>query len=401
MERNTLLQEINDKAPEWFGKAFLFLLNDLDEIRQSTKSIKCDHSEQVIQLESKVTKLQEESLEQKGIISKLVDSQLKLELYHRKNNLIIEGIVESPNENISNVVDNFLLEYLKLDTDVVDSMVIIDVHRLGKPNHLQPHPVSKPRLILVKFQSHRDRSAVWLAKRNLKGTKFYISEDFPDIVRNKRQKLLPYFRAAKNHPKVKKCFLVYDKLVIDGNSYAIENVNTLPFDLVFAGECMREIPQINAVAFFGKESCLSNFHPCEIKDGKLKFSSSEMFYQFNKAMFFNDDVTAQAILKSKSARQVKAISYQIKGFNEHLWKPHARATMEKACQLKFTQNLGLQDELLQISESLVEANPTDYYFSCGLSLTNPNICDQSKWSGENVLGNILVIIRDKISRGEL
>ena len=69
--------------------------------------------------------------------------------------------------------------------------------------------------------------------------------------------------------------------------------------------------------------------------------------------------------------------------------------MEKACELKFTQNLGLQDE------NLVEANPTDYYFSCGLSLTNPDICDQSKWSGENVLSNILIIICDKISRGEL
>ena len=67
--------------------------------------------------------------------------------------------------------------------------------------------------------------------------------------------------------------------------------------------------------------------------------------------------------------------------------------------LKFTQNEDLKELLLQIEESIVEANPGDQYFSCGLGLTHPDLDNCSKWSGENVLGKIIETVRAKISSG--
>ena len=97
---------------------------------------------------------------------------------------------------------------------------------------------------------------------------------------------------------------------------------------------------------------------------------------------------------------MKAAAHHIKGLNETKWKPFARKTMEKACLLKFTQNQDLKSKLLSSQGTLVEANRRDTYFSCGISLSDPNILDRSKWLGENMLGRILTQLRETLKGSE-
>ena len=47
--------------------------------------------------------------------------------------------------------------------------------------------------------------------------------------------------------------------------------------------------------------------------------------------------------------------------------------MEKTCWLKFSQNEHLKNQRLASQGLFVEANRCDMFFSCGLSLSNPNI----------------------------
>ena len=72
----------------------------------------------------------------------------------------------------------------------------------------------------------------------------------------------------------------------------------------------------------------------------------------------------------------------------------AKQVMYKGCALKFHQNKALAERLTAIKGKIIEANPKDTYFSCGLPLKDKHIEDQSKWKGKNVLGDILRDIRD-------
>ena len=74
----------------------------------------------------------------------------------------------------------------------------------------------------------------------------------------------------------------------------------------------------------------------------------------------------------------------------------AKQTMYKACVMKFQQNSDLAEKLKLFTGRIIEANPKDHFFSCGLSLHDPHLNDQSKWSGQNELGNILCEVRDSL-----
>ena len=117
-----------------------------------------------------------------------------------------------------------------------------------------------------------------------------------------------------------------------------------------------------------------------------------------KCLKFNDDTTASAIMKAETPEKMKALSRNIKGVDENLWRPHARQAMEKAVFLKFSQNPLLQKKLLDSRGMLVEANKHDKLFSCGLSLADSSITEQSRWLGENWLGNILMQLRDNLAK---
>ena len=57
--------------------------------------------------------------------------------------------------------------------------------------------VGKPRTVLMVFHNHSDRDLVWSNRKSLKGSEFYLSEDYPSDVQADRKKLLPYLAAAK------------------------------------------------------------------------------------------------------------------------------------------------------------------------------------------------------------
>ena len=62
--------------------------------------------------------------------------------------------------------------------------------------------------------------------------------------------------------------------------------------------------------------------------------------------------------------------------------------------MKFSQNTVCKNALLASrSKLLVEASPWDRTYGIGLSLSDRNITDPSKWKGKNLLGAILMDVR--------
>lgn len=100
-----------------------------------------------------------------------------------RNNIIIDGVDESPNEKWTETEEKFrslLSEKMKIDHQ---HMEIERARRSGKPVSMG----NKPRPIAVKLLRHKDKLSILAKAKILKGSNIYINEDFSDTVRQKRR----------------------------------------------------------------------------------------------------------------------------------------------------------------------------------------------------------------------
>lgn len=98
-------------------------------------------------------------------------------------------------------------------------------------------------------------------------------------------------------------------------------------------------------------------------------------------------------------RKIKKLggsSGPIENYNDAVWSSVRYVVVKAIIREKFQQNINLYDLLTLTTGILVEASPTDVIWGVGLSLTNPKIYDQTKWRGQNLLGKILMEIREEL-----
>ena len=69
--------------------------------------------------------------------------------------------------------------------------------------------------------------------------------------------------------------------------------------------------------------------------------------------------------------------------------------MFDACYSKFSQNSSLRKNLIETENKiLVEASPYDKIWGIGLDENNPKILEPNNWDGLNLLGKVLMRVRD-------
>ncbi len=158
------------------------------------------------------------------------------------------------------------------------------------------------------------------------------------------------------------------------------------------------------VAFWG--GVFSNFCPCKIKEDRdwwdkpideVTFSSSEQYFMWLKATWFNDQEIADKILQAKTPKEAKALGREVRGFDEKEWEEAREAAMWNAVLAKFRQNEQLKAFLLADefkNKHFVEASPVDKIWGIGMDMDNPLMDDESNWKGLNLLGKTL----DKVRR---
>ncbi|XP_062568377.1 uncharacterized protein LOC134230565 [Saccostrea cucullata] len=127
-----------------------------------------------------------------------------------RDNLIFYGIPETDEENCEDKVKIFVQEKLEIHQNVEFHRV----HRMGRkvPNKVRP--------IVAKFVLFKEKEMVRKAAYKLAGDEnkqFGISEQFPREINEKRKKLYPYYKAAKQQER--KAQLIFDKLIIDGELF--------------------------------------------------------------------------------------------------------------------------------------------------------------------------------------
>jgi len=131
-------------------------------------------------------------------------------------------------------------------------------------------------------------------------------------------------------------------------------------------------------------------------DGQ-KYSCAEQYMMYKKALLFEDEDVANAIMRTQNPMEQKALGRKVRGFNKDKWEEVCREYVYEANYAKFTQNPDLLFELVSYGDrDIVEASPEDPIWGIGMHETNPDIFDRTKWKGTNWLGEAIMRVRDTL-----
>lgn len=154
------------------------------------------------------------------------------------------------------------------------------------------------------------------------------------------------------------------------------------------------------VLFWG--GVYSNWYKRTFEFEGVKFNCAEQYMMYIKALLFNDEETAAAIMKTSDPSRQKAWGRKVKGFDPEVWGRVAVPLMVPALVEKFLQSKECLEEILSSDDDIiVEASPKDFIWGIGLSEDDPRALDKSQWLGTNWLGEALMqartIIRQKLA----
>jgi hypothetical protein len=255
-----------------------------------------------------------------------------------------------------------------------------------------PATSKKPRSVMIQFAFQSDRDTVWSAKKELKGSSLYLREDVSKETSKYRATLIPILKAAKQNNS--KATISGDTIIIDGQKYAKGQLDKLPESLNpttlstrFNEECL---------AFYGGINPLSNFYECNFEVAGIKYTSVEQYYQSIKAEQHGDIAAKNKILRAVHPADQKRLGTSVT-VNEGSWSRQAPEIMHIGVKAKFEQNSELRNYLLETgSKTLLEASPRDTFWGTGVPLTHRNVLAEETHKGQNVLGRILMSVREQI-----
>lgn len=142
----------------------------------------------------------------------------------------------------------------------------------------------------------------------------------------------------------------------------------------------------------------SQWAKCDFVDELgVKFNCAEQAMMYHKALVFEDEDAAKAVLNEKDPRNQKTIGRTIKNYNDEKWDKVKFDIVMQNNIFKFFQNPGWKELLIYTDGyELVEASPYDKIWGVGLGEDNPLIYDKNNWQGENLLGKAIDKARDII-----
>ena len=142
---------------------------------------------------------------------------------------------------------------------------------------------------------------------------------------------------------------------------------------------------------------MSNWWLSDFTINDIIFSSMEQYMMYNKAICFNDEITAAKILATTDVAEIKALGRQVKRYDDNHWNGVRQIIVYEGLLAKFSQNDELKKQLKSTGNAiLAECAVQDRIWGIGLSMKDANRFDRSQWKGQNLLGYALMLVRDKL-----
>ena len=127
----------------------------------------------------------------------------------------------------------------------------------------------------------------------------------------------------------------------------------------------------------------------------------EQYMMAQKAKLFHDAQAYTAILRASDPKACKDLGRAVKGFDSNVWDKVCYDVVKAGNLAKFAQNKALRDALLATGDViLAEAAPNDQKWGIGMTAETAEKTPQADWNGKNLLGKVLMELREKFRRGE-
>lgn len=140
---------------------------------------------------------------------------------------------------------------------------------------------------------------------------------------------------------------------------------------------------------------LSNWYLSLFSLGGIAFSSMEQYMMYRKAICFRDESVAAKILMTDNVAEIKALGRLVSNYDDHHWNGVRQIIVYEGLLAKFSQNGCLKEQLKATGDAvLAECAVKDCIWGIGLSMTNPDRLDITKWNGQNLLGYALMMVRE-------
>ena len=143
---------------------------------------------------------------------KLKDDVVDLKSRSMRDNLLFSNIPETQNEtskDTEHILRQFLKTDLRMEETQINSVKFDRVHRIAGSR--------TPRVIVAKFNEYQQRQLVRGMSKNLRGTNFYINEQYPPEVVSERKELIRIMKRKREEGHEVR--LVYNKLYVDNRLY--------------------------------------------------------------------------------------------------------------------------------------------------------------------------------------
>lgn len=130
--------------------------------------------------------------------------------------------------------------------------------------------------------------------------------------------------------------------------------------------------------------------------GKI-FPTSEHAFMYGKALQFKDLDIAKQLETAKTPKDAKRLGRKVKGYDDEVWSDVRYEIMKEVCLSKYTRSPYHKRQLLNTgTKELVEASPYDKVWGIGMSKDDNGVEDRRNWKGENLLGKVLMEVREEI-----
>ena len=144
--------------------------------------------------------------------------------------------------------------------------------------------------------------------------------------------------------------------------------------------------------------CFCNWYPAEFDYAGRHYLHSEQFMMYQKVMMFGQRALGDEIMRTADPEQCKILGREFfDGFDAALWKRTRFVVVKRGIRAKFSQNPSMMETLLATGNAiLAECSPRDKDWGILLSTSDPEVQDITKWRGENLLGQVLMEVREEL-----
>lgn len=145
-------------------------------------------------------------------------------------------------------------------------------------------------------------------------------------------------------------------------------------------------------------SCLSQWFARPFTVDGATFPTAEHFMMSRKARLFRDAEAEARIMAAATPTEARQEGRTVRGFSEETWVKHRSDIVRAGNVAKFGEHADLRAFLLGTAPKvLVEASPSDAIWGIGLGQSSPEIRDPMRWRGQNLLGFILMDVREALA----